>query len=257
MHPPEDADVHHPARLAAARTGPRVHEWGIEPEEYARHEARRGRRFAYESLTGRRTALVVVDMVPFFVAGNPYCRGIVPNINRLAHGLRDAGGAVVWVLPQVSAAPSQWAVDFYGERVAATYAQAGGSGPASTRLWPGLRPRPGDLWAEKTAPSAFFPGRSPVPALLEARGVDTVVIAGTVTGVCCESSARDASTLGYRVVFAADAAAGGGDREHNASLRTVYRSFGDVRPAGDILALLAGGGSQGAATWTGASRRGV
>ena len=29
--------------------------------------------------------------------------------------------------------------------------------------------------------------------------------AGTVTNVCCESSARDASTLGYRVVMVADA----------------------------------------------------
>ncbi|MFC4866309.1 isochorismatase family cysteine hydrolase [Streptomonospora arabica] len=221
-----------------ASPDPRDHDWRIAPAEYASHEARRGRRYAYEELDPRRTALVVVEMVAFFVADDGYCRGIVRRIEQLAQGLRAIGGTVVWVLPEAGARPSQWAVGFYGAQMAAAYARAGGDGPVEARLWSGLRPRPGDLWAEKSAPSAFFPGRSPVPDLLAARGVDTVLIAGTVTGVCCESSARDASTLGYRVVLVADATAGGTDEAHNASLRSVYRSFGDVRPTADILRLL-------------------
>ena len=68
-----------------------------------------------------------------------------------------------------------------------------------------------DLLVEKSAASAFFPGRSPLPELLAERSIDTVVITGTVTNVCCESSARDASTLGYRVIFVADATAAGRD----------------------------------------------
>lgn len=56
------------------------------------------------------------------------------------------------------------------------------------------------------------------------------------SAVCCESSARDAWTLGYRVVMVADANSTGRDQEHNATLRTVYRSFGDVRPTTDVLA---------------------
>ncbi|SES50370.1 hypothetical protein SAMN05216195_1201, partial [Lentzea flaviverrucosa] len=65
----------------------KLHAWRIEAREYARHEARRGRRFAFTRLVPARTALVVIDMVPFFVADNPYCRGIVPNISRLAQTL--------------------------------------------------------------------------------------------------------------------------------------------------------------------------
>jgi hypothetical protein len=57
------------------------HDWRIEDREYRRHLERRGRRHAYQSITPRRTALVVVDMVPFFVEHGPYQRGIVPNIN--------------------------------------------------------------------------------------------------------------------------------------------------------------------------------
>jgi ureidoacrylate peracid hydrolase len=98
-----------------------------------------------------------------------------------------------------------------------------------------------DVWAEKSAASAFFPGRSTLPASLAERNVDTVLITGTVTSVCCESTARDAATLGYRVVFVADGTAGVRDSVHNATLRTIYRSFGDVRPTTDVLELISAG----------------
>ncbi|WP_067819457.1 isochorismatase family cysteine hydrolase [Actinomadura kijaniata] len=213
------------------------HRWWIDPREYARHEERRGRRFAFESLTPSRTALVVIDMVPFFVTANPHGRAIVPNIARLAAALRPAGGTVAWVLP----APGERLPareEFFGPRVYEIHRACGGEGPPADRLWPGLTPHPADILAEKTAPSAFFPGRGPLPDLLDARGIDTVLITGTITNVCCESSARDAATLGYRTVMVADANAARTDAEHNATLHTFYRSFGDVRPTGDLLSLL-------------------
>lgn len=77
----------------------RTHAWMIEQREYDRQESRRGRRHAYLSLDPACTALVVVDMVPFFVNENEYTYGIVPNIARLAAALRSAGGVVAWVLP--------------------------------------------------------------------------------------------------------------------------------------------------------------
>jgi hypothetical protein len=43
------------------------------------------------------------------------------------------------------------------------------------------------------------------------------------------------------VVLVADGCADGSDAAHNATLRTVYRSFGDVRPTAEVLALLAAG----------------
>ncbi|MFC6882583.1 isochorismatase family protein [Actinomadura yumaensis] len=218
-----------------------LHEWRIDPREHLRHETRRGRRHAYPGLVPRRTALAVIDMVPFFVAGNPYCRSIVPNVNALAGALRDAGGTVAWVLPASEPSP-----DFFGPEVAELYRTSCGAGPLPGRLHPDLVPRPGDLYAAKTAPSAFFPGRCELPDLLAARGVDTVLIAGTVTNVCCESSARDAATLGHRVVMVADANAAGSDDQHNATLHTFYRSFGDVRATADVLAMIAAGAGAGA-----------
>lgn len=87
--------------------------------------------------------------------------------------------------------------------------------------------------------SAFFPGSSTLPDVLQRLGVDTVLIAGTVTNICCESSARDAHALGYRVVMIADANAARRDQDHNATLHNVYRSFGDVRSTAEVIGLLA------------------
>ena len=55
-----------------------LHDWAIEDREYQRHEHRRGRRHAFTEVDPERLALVVIDMVPFFVEENPYAKGIVP-----------------------------------------------------------------------------------------------------------------------------------------------------------------------------------
>ena len=166
-----------------AEGGGRLHAWRIEPREYARHELRRGRRHAFESVDPARTALVVIDMVPFFVTENDYCLGIVPNVNRIAGSLRAAGGIVAWVLPGAGE-PMPVTEEFYGPHVAEMYRRSGGEGPLEDRLWPGLDRHPDDLVVEKTAASAFFPGSSRLPEMLEARDIDTVIVTGTVTNVC-------------------------------------------------------------------------
>ena len=216
-----------------------THAWRIEEREYARQEARRGRRHAFSKLVPDRTALVVIDMVPFFALENAYTRGIVPNIARLASVLRGAGGAVAWVLP-AAGEPSPVADEFLGPEVAAMYRRSGGEGPLRSRLWHEFEVDDADLLVEKTASSAFFPGFSPLPDLLKARGIDTVLITGTVTNVCCESSARDASTLGYRVIMVADANSARRDEDHNATLYTIYRTFGDVRTTAEVIELIRG-----------------
>ena len=215
----------------------KLHAWRIEDREYARQESRRGRRHAFTTLTPQRTALIVVDMVPFFATENAYTRGIVPNIARLADELRAAGGTVVWVLPG-TVEPSPVAEEFFGPEFAKVFANSGGEGPLRSRLWHEFDVDDADLLVEKTATSAFFPGHSPLPGLLSAKGIDTVLITGTVSNVCCESSARDASTLGYRVVMVADANSARRDQDLNATLYTIYRTFGDVRTTNEVIGLL-------------------
>ena len=222
----------------ASEPSVRMHAWQIEPREYAHQEERRGRRHAFEKLTPARTALVVIDMVPFFLSQSAYCRGIVPNIVSLADGLREAGGAVVWVVPGAEQRYPALATEFFGAEIAELYRSSGGAGPPAARLWPAFTPHADDLIVEKSGFSAFFPGNCALPALLGERGIDTVLITGTVTNICCESSARDAHSSGFRVIMVADANAARRDQDHNATLHNVYRSFGDVRPTSEVLELI-------------------
>lgn len=216
------------------------HHWFVEERELARHETRRGRRHAFPHLEPSRTALLVVDIVPFFAEESPYVRGIVPRVNVLAGALRSAGGVVAWVVPGF-AAPSAKDRELFGDEVAERYARSGGNGAPRSRLAPGLDVADGDLVAEKTARSAWTPGASDLPALLASRGIDTVVVTGTVTNVCVEDTVRGASAAGLRVILVADACAATRDEDHNATLHVVYRSYGDVRPTVEVLELISAG----------------
>ncbi len=176
-------------------------------------------------------------MVVEIVAGNSNVRGIIRPVNETAALVRSLGGTVAWVVP-TSGSPSSLDQEFYGQEIAAAYSRSGGDGPLRDRLWHELSVATDDLILEKSAPSAFFPGRCDLHDELLARQTDSILVAGTVANVCCESSVRDARTLGYRVVMLADATAAATDDMLNATLRTVYRSFGDVRPTSEIRRLL-------------------
>lgn len=214
-----------------------LHDWSIEEREYLRQEERRGHRHAFTSLDPTRTALVVIDLVAFFMDENDYTRGIVPNVNALADALRRAGGTVAWVVP-APWEPSAMKAELLGPRIEELYRNSGGTGTPRERVWAELASDDADLYVEKTASSAFFPGRCPLHELLQERGIDTVLITGTLANVCCEATARDASTLDYRTIMVADANAARRDQDLNATLYTVYRSYGDVRASTDLIALI-------------------
>ena len=77
-----------------------------------------------------------------------------------------------------------------------------------------------------------------MPDMLAQQGVDTVMISGVLTNLCCESSARDAAALAYRVSMVADANAARSDEEHQAALYNILRNFGDVRMTDDLIAVI-------------------
>jgi ureidoacrylate peracid hydrolase len=103
------------------------------------------------------------------------------------------------------------------------------------KLYPALEPAPADPRVKKITYSAFIAGSSDLDALLRRRGIETVLIAGTVTNVCCESSARDAMMLDYRVIMVSDANAALTDEEHAATLNSFLVAFGDVMTSGDVI----------------------
>jgi ureidoacrylate peracid hydrolase len=114
-------------------------------------------------------------------------------------------------------------------------------------LWPGLEVKDGDLTVDKTRFGAFVPGSSNLHEILQARGIETLIITGTATNVCCESTARDAMQMNYQVIFVADGNATNNDTEHNATLNAMMALFADVMTTDDVVGVLARPGAQVAA----------
>src|SRR5437870_7957251 len=206
---------------------------------------RRGAEHCFANLNPARTALVVIDLQHAFMndavghAVVPAARDIVPAVDRLADAVRRSGGGVFWVqMTHDDACLDDWSVAFEistpamrEKRIAAL--SEGGLGH---QLWPDLDVRPEDEIVKKYRYSGFLPGTSDLADRLRVRGFDTVLITGTVTNVCCESSARDANMMNFRTVMVSDGNAALSETEHNASLTAFYNTFGDVMDTGIIIA---------------------
>lgn len=209
--------------------------------------ARCGTPHPFARLIPARTALLVIDMQLGYMdaaVGHscvPTAPGIVPAINRLAATLRETGGAVFWVQnASDETSRRDWSVLEEQASPARRAARIRSISPGTPghAFWPGLDIQLADTIVPKYRYSAFIPGASDLEAQLRARGLDTLLIAGTLTNVCCESSARDAMMLNFRTVMLADANAAMTDAEHNASLINFYLAFGDVQTVAEAEAAL-------------------
>jgi nicotinamidase-related amidase len=78
---------------------------------------------------------------------------------------------------------------------------------------------PPDYEVEKTRYSAFH--NTSLEPLLRGLSVDTVMLAGVITNVCVEATARDAFHRDFRVVVLRDCVSGFNRELHDASLRTM------------------------------------
>jgi ureidoacrylate peracid hydrolase len=219
-----------------------MHEIAIPDSIVAQVKAQRGKLNRYGHLVGPKTALVVIDlqnvfMLPGMPVEVPTAREIVPNVNKLAAATRDAGGKVVWVKMCLEGQTEAWSVFFEGDPRRGTLAELT-PGAQGFELYDGLDVRSEDAVVVKRRYSAFIQGSSDIDRHLREAGIDTVIIVGTLTNVCCESSARDAMMLNYRLIFVSDANAALSDAEHNASLGTILRVFGDVATSDEVIALL-------------------
>ncbi len=77
-----------------------------------------------------------------------------------------------------------------------------------------------------------------LPEVLAQRGIDTLIISGTVTNCCCESNARDAMQRNFRVIFLSDANAALSDSDHNATLNNMVSIFADVMATSEVTGFL-------------------
>ncbi|MCW2365800.1 nicotinamidase-related amidase [Sphingobium sp. B7D2B] len=215
----------------------RLPAWAIERGRYLN---------SFSAIVPKRTALVVIDMQTAFLApgavfGNPYGMDIIPAVNQLAIAMRAAGCPILWTRQSVSDEPplamAPWQYDRADPHVQAAM-EALTPGHSAHGLHPDMAVETGDVVLDKYRYSAFACPAGQLKAQLRERGIEMLVIAGTLTNVCCESTARDAYMRGYKVIAALDAMAAVTDEEHEAALLNLRLNFADVRESTSIINML-------------------
>ncbi len=209
-----------------------------------RIKAKRGKYEVFDNFEATKTALLVIDMQNFYVEEVDTAIAIVPNINRIADAVRQAGGTVYWVVMTVAdslESSSLWPLYhdyFFTPEKGKKHKDGLTAGTEKHKIYPKLDVRSEDETAHKTRFSPFIQGSSDLHSRLQSVGIENLIITGTATNMCSESAARDAMMLDYKVVMVSDGNAARFDEDHLVGLTSFYQSFGDVRTADESIAML-------------------
>lgn len=155
----------------------------------------------------QRTALVNVDMQNCFVHGSPFSAheglAVEDQINRLAAACRLAGILVIHASHVLRQDGSN--VGVLGEIAPVVKQGIISKGSESAALHKGLVVDPQDILLEKPRFGAFH--GTDLELILRSRGIDTIIVSGIATNVCCETTAREAVARDFRVFFLSDGTA--------------------------------------------------
>ncbi len=208
---------------------------------------RRGRLRLFETIDPKKTAHLVIDMqVGFMTPGAPAeiapATEVIPNINRISAACRAAGALNVLIQNSISEESKQswsnWFGSFWTPDKRAGMYDTFMVGRPGHALHPDIHVEPGDMHINKFRFGSFVEGSSDLHARLQAKGIDTVIITGCATNICCESTARDAMMMNYKVLFVSDGTATHSDYEHNSTLNAMMLTFADVVTTDDVVKLL-------------------
>jgi nicotinamidase-related amidase len=186
-----------------------------------------------ESIDKSKTALILIDIQNDYFTPDklfiPDGARMLDCAVRLRDWARKKGIAIVHI-QQISPAS------------APIFAKGSNGG----NIHPALEPRQGETVIEKTLPSSF--DRTNLHDFLQARGISTLILAGLMTHMCLETTARGALPLGYAVIVAADACASRDlpsydgrviphQEVHRNALAAIGDRFADVLMTEDVIKL--------------------
>ncbi len=201
----------------------------------------------FPALSPGRTVLINIDMQNVFVAegevfASANARDIVPAVNRLAAAMRARGWPVIWTRTTHTAegpcASPIWQYDSDDPAMAAGVA-ALQAGAAGHELYPLMNLAERDIVIDKYRYGAFACPVGQLARTLKVLDAKMVIVTGTTTNCCCETTAREANMAGYKVIVVSDATAALTDAEHNAALLNLRVNFADVRRAEEVLGMIA------------------
>ena len=183
-----------------------------------------------------RMALLSIDLQNCFVEGSaPRGLEVLGRVNRLAVTCRSAGMPVFHVRHALALDDD---VGVLGEMFPGVEEMLDRDS-VTAALHPALVVDERDVLLEKPHFGAFH--GTNLDQQRRARGIDTVVVAGIETNVCCETTAREAMVRDFRVLFMSDGTTTGGvpglsvEEVQTASLATVGMFFAQVLTVDEMI----------------------
>jgi len=182
-------------------------------------------------LSKEKAALLVVDMQRFFLdPSSPTftCGGlaILPTLKRLIHVFRQAGRPVIYTRhvhhpDRLDAGIMGWWWD--GMCL---------EGSSESEIHSDIAPLANEKVILKHRYSAFY--NTDLETVLRCLKIESLVMSGIMTNLCCESTTRDAYYRDYKVFFLADGTGSTNEEMHLASLLNVAFGFAFVTTADSV-----------------------
>lgn len=176
------------------------------------------------SLDPARTALLVIDLQNIFVEGYdpisaPDGPQIVQRMNALAATCRSLGMPVIYTAHALRKDLSNIGqLEYVFPPMKTDHLIT--SGTETAAIHKRFIIEEGDIYLEKPRFGSFT--GTDLDLILRGKGIDTVIIGGIATNVCCETTAREANHLEYKVVFLSDGTTSGGYAD---------KGWGELTPA--------------------------
>ncbi|MFD1360827.1 cysteine hydrolase family protein [Lentibacillus salinarum] len=155
----------------------------------------------------KKVAIMVIDMENDFVRPGSsmfvqMANDMLPNVKKLLDACRKEGATVIYTTHvhgkdrgDMGTMEAIW--EPIREQTALVDNTEG------IEIYEEIMPKERDLVIKKHRYSAFY--NTDLETQLRNRGVETLIITGTVTNMCCEATARDAQHRDYQVIFVSDA----------------------------------------------------
>jgi len=179
------------------------------------------------------TALIVIDAQQEYFA--PLGKVVLPGgpaaVRRIADALKWAREQKLPVIHVVHESRKPNAAIF-------------APGSPALEIHPDARPTSGEPVVQKDLPGSFTGTK--LEELLRAQGIERVVLAGFMTQMCVDTTARQAAHLGFRVIVLSDATAAMGvkgpegktisaEQVHRTHLGSLSGFLADVKPLGAVI----------------------
>jgi len=191
-------------------------------------------------MQSKKAALLVIDLQNDFVEEGaiievPEARKQIPKIKKLIETCRKHEIPVIYTVmvhhsPDV--APRHY--DLFPFLRGKAYKP----GSKGVQIYDEIAPETSDIIVEKSQYSAFFNtklGKVLHNFKKQGRSIDTLMIVGTVTNICVDSTIRDAFYRNYKVVVISDCCSAVDPELHNATLKNIVYGFGRVMTCDEVI----------------------